>query len=381
MLARRPSGGFTEPFIEWSAFNADGNAAMCNGPEPPDPAHCTTDCQVSEWSACSVGCGYGIQSRIVTVPPTNGGAACPDLRRPCSGPPCKSVDCAVSDWSECSARGAAECELDGTQTRFVTTKPVWGGKACPPLVRPCKGPTCAAVDCKVSGWGACSASCGSGTRTRNVLVRPAHGGAACPALSQSCNEQPCYSDDSSTSFPPSSSSSSASAAPAAPAAAPAVDCQVSGWSGCSASCGGGTQTRTVTAQAQNGGKACPPLSQQCNAQPCPQPVDCQVSGWSGCSASCGGGTQTRSVMLNASNGGAACPPLRQQCNTQACASPIGGSPCDQSCAYWGWGISGMRWTGRMQGGNCECGGPGSGVIQPNVCQMYPSTCRANGWPG
>ena len=94
--------------------------------------------------------------------------------------------------------------------------------------------------------------------------------------------------------------------------------------------------------------------------------------------------QTRPVYRQQQYGGQPCPPLAQQCNTQPCQSasaPIGGSPCDQSCAYWAWG-PGMRWTGGYDGnGNCICGGAGSGVIQPNVCQMFPGTCRAQGWPG
>lgn len=97
---------------------------------------------------------------------------------------------------------------------------------------------------------------------------------------------------------------------------PPQDCEVSDWGNCSASCGGGTQTRTVKQQAQYGGKACPDLTQSCNKEPCP--VDCKVSDWSGCSKSCGGGTQSRTVTQQAQNGGKACPDLSQQCNLQAC---------------------------------------------------------------
>jgi hypothetical protein len=47
---------------------------------------------------------------------------------------------------------------------------------------------------------------------------------------------------------------------------------VSGWSGCSAGCGGGWQTRYVTQQPANGGAGCPNMSQQCNTQPCYKPI-------------------------------------------------------------------------------------------------------------
>eukprot|EP00798_Chlamydomonas_sp_ICE-L_P016836 gene16836-23116_t len=48
----------------------------------------------------------------------------------------------------------------------------------------------------------------------------------------------------------------------------AVSCAVSGWGTCSKTCGGGTQTRTITTQPANGGAACPALSQACNTQGC-----------------------------------------------------------------------------------------------------------------
>jgi hypothetical protein len=170
----------------------------------------------------------------------------------------------------------------------------------------------ATVDCPVScevsdwgEWGMCSAECGGGTQTRSrtITTEPANGGQPCPTLGEqrACNTDPCP-----------------------------VDCQVSewsDWSACSAECGEGTQTRTrtITTEPENGGEACPWLDEQrpCNPDPCP--VDCQVSEWSDwsvCSVECGGGTQSRSRSVTAEpeNGGAACPALEEQrdCNTDPC---------------------------------------------------------------
>merc|ERR1719388_431887 len=92
------------------------------------------------------------------------------------------------------------------------------------------------------------------------------------------------------------------------------DCEVSRWSAeeCSATCGGGVQqlTRTII-MPPKGGAECPPLkmARKCNSVPCP--INCKLSRWSGfssCSAKCGGGVQqrSRSVRVEAQHGGEPC---------------------------------------------------------------------------
>merc|ERR1740127_1080 len=77
------------------------------------------------------------------------------------------------------------------------------------------------------------------------------------------------------------------------------DCEVSKWAPeeCTKQCAGGEQklVRSVLTH-PNGGTKCLPLAamRSCNNQPCP--VDCSLaawSGWSKCSADCGGGVQQR----------------------------------------------------------------------------------------
>lgn len=115
-----------------------------------------------------------------------------------------------------------------------------------------------------------------------------------------------------------------------------VDCEGS-WSDygtCSQTCGGGIQTRvfTVTTPAQLVGMTCDfpqgfTQERACNVQNCP--VDCSGA-WGNfgpCSATCGGGTQTREYLINqpALFGGAECDQAgsveSRFCNIDSCLRP------------------------------------------------------------
>jgi len=170
-------------------------------------------------------------------------------------------------------------------------------------------------DCEVSKWEPeeCSTECkatneadGEQKLTRNVMTHP-DGGAACLPLEalKKCNLQPCP-----------------------------VDCKLeawTGWSKCSAECGGGVQQRLreVTRASAYGGKPCGSVSEtrQCNSQACES--DCKLSEWSKwswCSKDCDGGTRKRQKhIVKGVEGAGSCPnkwdPKRLQykeCNKIRC---------------------------------------------------------------
>ncbi|XP_006865675.1 PREDICTED: papilin [Chrysochloris asiatica] len=127
------------------------------------------------------------------------------------------------------------------------------------------------------------------------------------------------------------------------------------WGDCSAECGGGHQVRLVFCTIDNEAypdhlcqrQPRPADRQPCNLHPCPQTKRWKTGPWAPCSASCGGGSQSRSVYCVSVSGSgdqeaveeAECvglpgkPPATQACNLQRCAAwslgPWG--ECSVSC--------------------------------------------------
>ncbi|XP_078680902.1 cartilage intermediate layer protein 2-like [Branchiostoma floridae x Branchiostoma belcheri] len=290
------------------------------------------------WSACSVTCGVGMETRDRTCDnpaPANGGADCDGLDQETqvcdTGVPCP-VDGGWSDWSlwsDCSVT----CE-SGTQTRDRTCDnpaPANGGADC-------DGPAeetqvCdTGVPCPVDGgwsdwslWSDCSVTCESGTQTRDRTCdnpAPANGGADCDGLDQETQE--CDTG---------------------------VPCPVDGgwsdwslWSDCSVTCESGTQTRDRTCTnpvPANGGADCDGPAQE--TQVCDTGVPCPVDGgwsdwnlWSDCSVTCESGTQTRDRTCDnpaPANGGADCDGPAEE--TQVCDT---GVPCPVDGGWSDWSL-------------------------------------------
>jgi len=179
-------------------------------------------------------------------------------------------------------------------------------------------------DCQVGKWEPeeCTKKCARGEQklTRSVLTHP-QGGTKCLPLSamKSCNNSPCP-----------------------------VDCRLhswSGWSKCSAKCGGGvTQPlRDVIQAMKYMGKPCGKTSQTkaCNAAACEK--DCELhpwTKWTGCSKDCDGGTKKRQRFVQSPvEGSGSCPdvwgPKRleyKKCAMHRCKLPEGRKalPCNKT---------------------------------------------------
>ena len=224
-----------------------------------------------------------------------------------------------------------------------------------------------------SSWGSCSRSCGGGTKTRSRghSTVASCGGAACSGpstQSTSCNSQCCP-----------------------------VNCAWGGWSSwdrCSQTCGGGSQSksRSASVTAKCGGNSCvgPSSStQKCNTQSCP--VNCRWSSWGSygsCSATCGGGVQTRNrgVAVEAAHGGSSCTgqgTSSRSCNTQCCpVNCVWGSwskpgTCSVSCG------GGAQISTRSVAVPHKCGGRPcqGGTTSRTSCntQCCPVNCQWGAW--
>jgi len=287
-----PCGGGHQKFVRGVTTPPVGKERKCpelSKMEPCNAQICVNiECKLSSWTASGT-CTDGKQSflREVIEAPRGDVLPCPELvkTQPCSGTGAiKAIDCVVSDWSP-----SGDCSLmcgggEQTFTRQVLEAPNDHGKQCPKLedTRKCNAHECN-EGCVVGEWktvGECDEPCGGGvlTYSREVSVKP---GSSldrddCPedAKYEECNVQVCD-----------------------------TDCVVGEWKmegdgECSAPCGGGVlrHYRDVLVPAEGLGLACPSLhmDKECNEQSCD---GCQYTDWtstSGCSAECGGGTQSYS---------------------------------------------------------------------------------------
>uniref|UniRef100_A0A673BBA9 Adhesion G protein-coupled receptor B1b n=1 Tax=Sphaeramia orbicularis TaxID=375764 RepID=A0A673BBA9_9TELE len=232
--------------------------------EPNQGAVATqTDAKADEWSpwsACSVTCSEGWQSRTRVCASSSFTTQCTGpLRenRPCNNTAVCPVDGAWDEWAPWSLCSST-CGR-GFRDRSRTCKqPQNGGE-------PCRGPTkqtkfCNIAVCPVDGswnewsaWSACSTTCSNGTRQRTRECNgPSYGGSECHGSWK----------DTANCF--------------------LKECPVDGrwhawstWGSCSKTCGGGIQQRQRVCEGPFfGGESCigeKAEQKRCNEKRCPEP--------------------------------------------------------------------------------------------------------------
>eukprot|EP00927_Polykrikos_kofoidii_P048408 TRINITY_DN4268_c5_g1_i1.p1 TRINITY_DN4268_c5_g1~~TRINITY_DN4268_c5_g1_i1.p1 ORF type:complete len:1573 (-),score=284.21 TRINITY_DN4268_c5_g1_i1:333-5015(-) len=290
-------------------------------------------CQLSEWnawSACSKTCVGGIHTRLrlVVAKPENGGNPCDAMLseiQPCGTEQCilgGIINCTLgvwSPWSECSPTSTQQ-----RRQRIILVMPTIGGKGCnsEPLteVQPCpfrEAATSQPVNCRFSEWGSwslCDQECGGGqtSRVRTIATPAQNGGLLCDDSLQ--ETMPCAEIDC--------------------ASVVGIPCRAdtwSSWSACSTTCGTGmsTRSRTILNEAKGGGLGCNfGLSQArgCEVKKC-EVTDCKWgvwADWEACTATCGGGRQTRvrSIVSEQTPLGKPCAPENasemRKCAVESC---------------------------------------------------------------
>ncbi|XP_074654579.1 SCO-spondin-like [Tubulanus polymorphus] len=354
------------------------NGTECSGVKQEQQPCKLRECPVngewepwSSWDPCSHTCGNGTKTRTrKCYGQAHGGEACPGSNTDTAF--CYIRSCAIDgvwlnwgDWSQCSAT----C---GNRTRYRTRQcdgPYFGGNACPGNDTDTE--ECELVNCPIDGvwnewgsWDQCSVSCGNGTQARSRQCNgPFYGGAQCPG--DETDQQSCNTHP----------------------------CPVDGeweqwksWSQCSEQCAGGSQTRLRVCHGKaNGGDDCVGNATEhrvCNLHPCP--VDGIFESWSlwqSCTVTCGGGTRTRNrTCIGPFYNGNNCTGStidEQLCNTDGC--PVNGTwnawsnweTCDKTCG------GGHRLRRRTCNQPLFGGNPCSGdTVHSENCNDNP--CPVNG---
>ena len=308
----------------------NGGVACPNPNTVPQEYKQTKDCKIKdcpvpcvqsgwgEWGKCTF--GKRTRTRTTIIPAKNGGFCGPEVEvGDCPGSKVSTDGRCGPNFGDTRCPDGQCCSTSGvcgtTKTECATNR--MAGDTYQGINAPTSS-SFDPVNCELnpwSSWSACDNKCGTGSQFRSTTVKtqPRNGGTSCPPTTQLqfCND---------TSGCP-------------------VNCTLSEWgpwSACSTTCGNGTQSRsrTVVAPARNGGSCDSTTQSQSCSSTSGCPVNCQVGNWGAwgaCSASCGGGTQTRtrSITTQPANGGASCPSLSESvsCNTQACNDTLTSPNC------------------------------------------------------
>ncbi|XP_058422857.1 papilin [Diceros bicornis minor] len=153
------------------------------------------------------------------------------------------------------------------------------------------------------------------------------------------------------------------------------------WNDCSADCGGGHQSRLVFCTIDNEAypdhmcqhQPRPADHRPCSPQPCPQTKRWKTGPWAPCSASCGGGSQSRSVYCVSSNGAG----IQEAAKEAECAGLPGKPPTTQACnlqrcAAWSmepWGECSVSCGAGVRRRSVTCRGDEGSLLHATACSL------------
>ncbi|XP_052781602.1 SCO-spondin-like isoform X2 [Mya arenaria] len=346
----------------------DHMAGFCND------GYCPQDGVLSEWgtwSACSVTCGDGMESRdrscVYPIPLAPHGKPCEgetNNTRACLNVTQCTVDGVWSEWSTYGACSVTCGNGDKIRTRTCDFTPGH------PQGHNCVGNStqsigCTMRSCPVDGvwesweaWDVCTRTCGTGTkvRTRDCFFPPrvTQGDFCTTGKSKEtvdCNTNQCAVDG--------------------------TPGQWTEWTSCTVSCGGGTQTRTRNCtypeNSVHGEECKDSLSENrnCNSDVCRvDGVWSLWSAWGACSVTCADGTQLRTRSCTFPPDAAKGKDCGGNGNaTQTCN--LGGCPVD---GFWGawesWSACSVTCGNGQQTRDRNCTFPPD-AVKGTECQGQP----------
>ncbi|XP_024868188.1 A disintegrin and metalloproteinase with thrombospondin motifs 9 isoform X1 [Temnothorax curvispinosus] len=292
---------------------------------PCDDAHWS----YSEWNACSVSCGGGVQLRSAICVDSNERQVRDEncvrqekhLKRTCNQEACPKWD--LGEWSSCSVtcgvgkrHRASWCQVENrvVSRTFCSGTPIVTTEACD--AGPCH-------QWHAGDWSPCSVTCGEGTSRRNVVCKNADGAPSdgCsisekPETSVTCTLKPCPNV---VSLPPITYSTNPPREDSFPQENEIDSNGITFHSGykwhvgaygeCSRKCNIGYKNRIARCISSETGMVAPDYycdsNQQpivriaCNPHPCPT---WNTGDWSECDAVCGNGFQHRQIRCQSHRG-------------------------------------------------------------------------------
>ena len=295
----------------------------------------------------------------------------------------RQVYVATYDWYEGPWNGCSTAcgGTGGTQSRVVECHDGNGNVVADSFCTAPKPDTCNSTLCTATttgawttgSWSACSETCGGGTRTRSVTCDYDSCTGARPASTQNCNTQPCATTNCRTisdwdfdGF-------------CTPDTNPRPQC--SHFNFFQMFCNGNPNCSVNLDIRTNTCARCVADIEICTTTgptSTPQTGPWTMGAWGACSATCGGGTQTRTARCNHSGGCGGQPPTSRSCNTQACAAAACEDktvkPIDYSRPY-------PRNVRLFQHPGCECSAAVTGGSEYRNGIFCRSNIRRGGRPG